>query len=130
MALFCMNCNRGTNTIPCEHCGGREVNIFTVEGGEVEGYIYNDNSSTEPTTDEGGIHIEFSAWKAEWTFELTPEQAEQLNRGLPKFDVSQFVGIPCATCGEPFTQAFFGAGGTMIRTGDDRWQHDHCRSEN
>src|SRR5687768_8574624 len=94
MALFCMNCNQHTQTIPCEHCG----NFFNVA--------------------------------AQFELKLTPEQAENLARMLPHFDVSQLVGLPCSTCGELFTGTFFDAGGTVIRASDDRWQHDHCRSQN
>jgi hypothetical protein len=66
----------------------------------------------------------------ELTAKLSDEDAKKLERLLPKFDVSRFIGVPCATCGELFTQGFFDAGGTIIRTSDDRWQHDHCLSQN
>jgi hypothetical protein len=134
MSYFCMSCKHDTEASPCEHCGSEKI-AFVLTDFKVLGYT--DTKDTTLTLnpikseDKRIPRFLFSDMpEFSMKIELTPEQAEKLNQMLPKFDTSQFIGLPCATCGEPFTQAFFDAGGTMIRASDDRWQHDHCSSQN
>lgn len=128
MAYYCMTCKQESPDAPCTHCGSNEL-----------AFIINlDNPpqvvKLDIDTDKEDIYTLFDSLTVPTFFEmeikLTPEQAEKWEKMFPKFDVYELVGVPCATCGEPFTDAFFDAGGTMIRTADDRWQHDHCAGMN
>lgn len=126
--LYCMNCKRDTETSPCEHCGGEKTATVYKLSGDVSDVTVTLNP--EPKSDDKRTFQLPTFPEFSMKIQLTPEEAEKLSQMLPKFDVSQFVGLPCATCGEPFTQAFFDDGGGIIRTADDRWQHDHCSSQN